>query len=80
MLSQDDLKKIKGLLQPLEDNVRSIDKRLTSVEDKIDKMAAGIKDLKLETKAIHMIIERQDKDFRQRIERLEENAGISSPS
>lgn len=57
MLTKDDIAKIKGLLEP--------------IEDKIDGLI-------LETKAIHMIIEHQDKDLRQRIERLEEDAGIAS--
>mgnify|MGYP001610405255 FL=1 len=55
------------------DDLAKIKVLLEPIEDKIDGLI-------LETKAIHMIIERQDEDFRQRIERLEEDAGIISSS
>ena len=60
MLSKSDLEKIKQIVKP--------------IEEKIDRVASDVKDLKLETKGIHLILERQEKDFGERIERLEQNA------
>ena len=55
------------------DDLANIKELLKPLENKIDSLI-------LETKAIHVIIERQEQEFRQRIERLEEDAGIvSSP-
>jgi len=55
------------------EDIATIKKLLEPIEDKIDSLI-------LETKAIHVIIERQDRDFTQRIEQLEEEVGISSSS
>jgi hypothetical protein len=56
MLTKDDLKQIKQLLDP--------------IEQKID-------DVRLETQAIHQVIKTQSSDFDDRIERLEQRAGVA---
>jgi len=63
MLTNEDVRKIKGLLQPL--------------EGKIDKLGEQITDLRLETKAIHKIIETQGAEFEKRIVNLEDQVGIN---
>lgn len=92
MLTNDDISKLqKVILRPIEerfdslerkidsvdDRLGSVDDRLGSVEKKVDKLTGDVTYLKIETKAIHHLIETQDKDFRERIEKLEEYTGIT---
>lgn len=67
MLTKDDLKQIKNIVQ---DTIQPLGREIDNLEGKVD-------DLILETKAIHEIIETQSKEHEQRIERLEEHAGIN---
>ena len=82
MLTKNDLEQIKGVVQDVilpidlrlervERKVDSIDLRLGEVENKVDKMGEDIKDLQLETKAIHEIIKTQGEDHEKRITHLE---------
>ncbi len=64
----------------LEKSMGGMETRIGSVEKKIDKVQEDISDLKLETKAIHLIIVTQSKDHEERIEQLEKNAGITPRS
>ncbi|OIP58232.1 MAG: hypothetical protein COX79_02250 [Candidatus Levybacteria bacterium CG_4_10_14_0_2_um_filter_36_16] len=89
MLTKDDLKQIKNVVQ---DAIQPVDFRLSRIEGKVDDLTIDVSevksdvkilkedtaDLKLETKAIHKIIEIQSLEHEKRIERLEENVGISN--
>ena len=67
-------------LERVERKVDSVDLKLGEVGGKVDQLGDEVKSLKLETEGIHLILERQEDNFRQRIERLEEDAGIISSS
>ena len=70
MLTNDDLKKIKGVVK---DTIKPL-------EQKVDKISKDVEDLTLEAKAIHKIIETQGAELEKRIENLEEEVGISQSS
>lgn len=95
MLTKDDLKQIREIVvRPLEGRFDTLEQKVDSLaadvsEIKLDvadlktdvaDLKIEVADIKLETKGIHVILERHEDDFRQRIERLEEDAGIASSS
>lgn len=85
MLTQNDLKQIKQIVQPLEEKMVKFEDKMIGLEDKMDNLGDKvitledkIDDLALETKVIHEIIKTQSEEHEARIERLEESVGINS--
>ena len=68
------IKPLEKHIGTVEGKIDSVDSRLGTVEGKIDKVQDDIDDLKLETKALHLIITTQSKNHEERIERLEQRA------
>lgn len=72
MLTKDDLKQIKEvILTPLEKRFGGLEKRFEKLVKKVDAIAEDVKDLKLEVKGIHVILERHESEFDERLKRLE---------
>lgn len=79
-------------LERVEKSTTSLDLRLERVEriteetrhkvddlgEKVGELSDKVVGLAIETKGIHLILERQEKDIGERIDRLEEQAGINN--
>ncbi len=68
------LERVETRTEETQNRVSKLGTEVEGLSHKIDKVASDVKELKLETKGIHLILERQEKDFSERIERLEQNA------
>jgi len=78
MLTKDDLRQIKGIIKPLEQKIDGVAADVSELKLDVADLKTDVADIKLETKGIHVILERQERDLGGRIDRLEEQAGINN--